>query len=303
MSLIGLLNACDNNSLRWKTQMRQLASEQGGPLVRKVVKDFLGGDAPNSVASPSSVPSSEASNEEFSSQAAKNAKSNAEILKEVLLVVFMREPKDRGEFGNWVDTLNQGASLEGVYNGLTHSSDYRKLEFSSSAASISALKIFGEELAVLELELPVATEFDSNSASPLPTLGTVDPVSQTDVVEFGKTEKAIASPGPNQSMPVLAEKYSKQFAGASIYILKRVISDEALKVIAAKNQYREKLATWYSKWAVRMVQRNVDFGISLRNKADESFHYKWAVATSVDRIQWEVINRLQRVLNEANKLR
>lgn len=62
------------------------------------------------------------------SSVAKKAKANSEIFHEMFVVVFMREPKDRSEFGNWVDTLNQGASLEGVYNGLTHSEEYRRLE-------------------------------------------------------------------------------------------------------------------------------------------------------------------------------
>jgi hypothetical protein len=50
-----------------------------------------------------------------------------------------------------------------------------------------------------------------------------------------------------------------------------------------------------------MTQRNVDFGVALRNKADEAFHLKWATEVSEDQIIWEVLNRLHRVLNDANK--
>jgi hypothetical protein len=105
---------------------------------------------------PESSPSPSA--EALSSLAAKKAKANSEILHEMFVVIFMREPKDRSEFGNWVDTLNQGASLEGVYNGLTHSEDYRKLEKTSSKASEKAVKVFREEITLLEAELPTPTQ-------------------------------------------------------------------------------------------------------------------------------------------------
>ncbi len=202
------------------------------------------------------------SDEEFISNAAKNAKANAEILHEIFQVVFIREPKDRADFGNWVDTLNQGASLEGVYNGLIHSADYRKMEVASPGASVEALRIFGEELALLEKELP--------------------------------------QPSANLS-PILASNYSKQFIGSSVFTLKRLIGEEALKVVEVKSEYREKLALWYSKWVTHMIQRNVDFGVSLRNKVDEPFHYKFVLDSSEDRVKWEILNRLHRVLNEADK--
>jgi hypothetical protein len=258
--------------------------------------------------SPTVTPSSNVpmTDEEYSSAAARNAKANAEILHEVILVVYMREPSDRAEFGNWVDTLNQGASLEGVYNGLTHSSDYRKLEAVHSGATTEAVRVFGEELALLETELPIPTEFDSASASPLPYMGGgggfSDPNSPTESGQIPLTAVAASSsPSPKIDPKVLAEKYTKQFIGASIYTLKRVLGDEALKVIASKMQYREKLALWYSRWVVRLAQRKVDFGISLRNKSDEAFHYKWAVESPEDRVKWEVLNRLHRLLNDANR--
>src|SRR5689334_5505606 len=65
---------------------------------------------------------------EFSSSAAKIAKANLELLHEMFVVLFNREPQDRGEFGSWADTLNQGASLEGVYHGLIQAEEYKKLE-------------------------------------------------------------------------------------------------------------------------------------------------------------------------------
>lgn len=246
-----------------------------------------------------------------SSNAAMRAKANAELLREILLVALQKEPKDPAEFGNWVDTLNQGASLEGVYNGLTHSTEFRALEEANKGALPEALKAFGQELALLEAELPVVTQFDARSALPLPVMGTVpseggtpggsnsrDPAQE---VHGAKTLDGNAEKKPPVDVNVLAEQYSKQFVGASIFTLKRVIGDEALKVIAIKSEYREKLALWYSKWVVHMSQLNVDFGVPLRNKPDETMHYKWVLDNSNDRVMWEVLNRLHRVLNEANR--
>lgn len=237
---------------------------------------------------PSVEPTPEA---ELTSQAAINAKRNAEVFREIYEVIFAKEPKDRGEFGNWVDTLNQGASLEGVYNGLVYSKEYRRLETIGDSASAEALRVFGEELALLEVELPNPTRFVRESGSselvpaPAPAPSTV----------------SMVQPTPEPTPAMLAEGYSKQFIGASIYTLKRVLGAEALKIVSSKSEYREKQAFWYSKWVARIARKNVDFGLVLRNKPDEALHFKWAVENSEDRLKWEVLNRLHRVLNEANK--
>jgi hypothetical protein len=280
------LSACEFDSKSIQEELRNSA------------RILLGKSASSS---SGSTPSSGSSGnpDEAISDPAKTAKANAELLRELLQVVFMREPRDRAEFGNWADTLNQGASLEGVYNGMTHSAEYRKLEAVNAGASPEALKVFGQELAYLEIELPVPTPFDSRSASPLPVLGDMSSGVSGDqrVIEFQKPAAVETKP----DLALMADKYSKLFVGASIFTLKRVISDEALKVVGTKTEYREKLAIWYSRWAVRLTQRNVDFGVSLRNKADEAFHFKWALQNPEDRIKWEILNRLHRLLNEANK--
>ena len=220
---------------------------------------------PSKSISPSGTPADAIA---IDSPSARNAKANAELLQEVLRVVFIQDPKDRSQFGNLVDTLNQGASFEGLYNGFTHSTEYRKLEMAHAGASPEALKAFGEEFAWLETELPSPSE---------------------------------ASGSPNVDVASLSDKYSRQFVGTSIFTLKRVLGDEALKVMTVKKEYPEKMALWYSHWVVRLAGRGVDFGIPLRNQADERFHYNWALGATEDRIKWEVLNRIHRVLNEANQ--
>jgi hypothetical protein len=225
------------------------------------------------------------------SQAAKTSKENSELLKEIYEVVYLHEPKDPAEFGNWLDTMNQGASLEGVYNGFTHSPEYRLLEDPKQGASVEALGAFGQELAYLEVELTPPTQFDNHwnaiskglELAPSPV-----PVESPEVISL-------------ETIQQLSADYKKIFVGAPVFTLKRVLGDEALKVISFKSNYRENLALWYSKWVVRLAGRNVDFGVALRNKPDEAFHYKWALESSPDRIRWEVLNRLHRLLNDANR--
>lgn len=226
------------------------------------------------------------------------AKENSEILSEVLHVVFMRKPENLQEFSGWANTLNQGASLEGVYNGLTHAANYRHLEESNPGASPAALRMFSEELAYLEAELPSPTPFDASHALPLAVLGQADMLSASH-----PSGEASPSPVPSKnpaSIAPWAEDYAKIFSASSIFTLKRVLGDEALKVISVKNLSKDKLAFWFSKWVVRLAQRSVDFGLDQRNKPDDAFHYQWALENSEDRIRWEVLNRLHRVLNAAN---
>ena len=213
-------------------------------------------ELPSASLSPSPTPTEL----ELISDASRRGKENSEIFKEIYQVTYIKQPKDRSEFGNWVDTLNQGASLEGVYHGLIQSEDYRQLEVQSKSASPEALRIFSEEFSILGAEL-----------------------------------------SPDSDIRALQEKNIQRYVGVSLFTLKKNLGEEALKVIASKNEYPEKLSLWYSKWVVRLADRNIDFGIDLRNKKDEEFHFKWALENKTDRLSWEVLNRLHRILNEANK--
>jgi hypothetical protein len=250
------------------------------------------------------------SDDEAYAKRVRDSKANGELLHEVLKVVYMREPEDRAEFGNLLDSMSQGASLEGLYNGFTHSTGYRKLEMANSGASTEALKVFGRELAVFELELPTPVEFSASATQPLamPVEPGVEPAApptpdgkpQADgvnVIEYGKP----VNPGAKVDLKTLAEKYSSQFVGASIFTLKRILGDEALKVVELKRQYPEKFAHWYADWVSHMAELGVDFGVSQRNKADVAFHYKWALTAPLDRVNWEVLNRVHRALNDANR--
>src|SRR5258708_5699878 len=96
---------------------------------------------PGASASPATSPSAQASPTPTKADAlAAKRRANAELLSEMMLVVFMRQPKDVAEFSSYLNVIQQGATFEGLYNGFTHSSDYREVEKSNRGATPIALK-------------------------------------------------------------------------------------------------------------------------------------------------------------------
>jgi len=216
-------------------------------------------------------------------------------------VVYLRPPQDRAHFGSLVDSLNQGASFEGIYNGLTHSSDYRKLEVANPGSSARALQVFSESLAELSLELPAETDFGAGAAKPLALPVQPGSPSGVDEIDFTKKKPAPGVSSEPATLTMRKAAYLAKFQDASVFTLKRVLGDEALKVLDHYKKDRAALAGWYGKWVVRMVRHGVDFGLSSRNVADEKLHAEWAASAEPDRLIWEVLNRLHRVVNEAQR--
>lgn len=187
---------------------------------------------------------------------------NAQLLHEMFRIVLLREPLSETEFMNYLNPLSQGGSLEGLYNGFVHTDRYFETEKHTPPSTPKALKVFSEQLTSLEQELPKPTDFEITG-------------------------------------PPSAKKYEKKFQGASIFTLKRVLGDEALRVAEAKTD-RDAFATWYAHWTVELIDLGVGFGTPLRDKADFEFHRNWALKASRDRAYWELLNRVHRLLNAAN---
>jgi len=225
------------------------------------------------------------------SEVARRVQANAEFMQEMLSVVTLHPPVDATRFGGMVDTLNQGASLEGIYNGLVHSANYRSREEGHYGSSSEALEFFAGELAQLETGFPKPREFDGSAARPLAMIDPLD-------VSPGKTVKPVMNLEGVRDPKELALAYRKHFAGASVFVLKRVLGDEALRLMALKQAQGPKaLAEWYADHAARTAELKIDFGLRLRNRADRAWHLKWAETAEVDRLEWEVLNRLHRIVN------
>jgi len=257
--------------------------------------------------SPSGTPSAR-DIEQGMKNAAERSKAHSEFLQEMYRVVLLREPESRIEFGNLVDTLNQGASIEGIYNGLIHSSSYRELESQNQGASPQTIRAFVEEMILLQQVLPEEerTLLTEESARPLPDLTPPEYVESQ--VGGGNsaappTPMVQGSPRALTKVEIQAWKSSLErlFIGSSIFTLKRLLGDEVLKVIAHQRSYPELLARWYGGFALRSLDRKVDFGLEKRNSTDEQFHRSWAMTAPYDVIQWEALNRVHRILNETNE--
>jgi hypothetical protein len=186
----------------------------------------------------------------------------AQLLHEMFRVVLLREPMGETEFMDFLSPLAQGGSLEGIYNGFVHSDRYLALEEHAPPATPKALMLFSDELTSLEQELQKPTDFGI------------------------------------QGTPA-TQKYEDKFKSASIYTMKRILGEEALRVSELKTD-RDVFATWYAHFTVDLIEKGVSSGTPLRDKADFQFHHDWALKAPMDRANWEILNRIHRAMNAAN---
>ena len=235
------------------------------------------------------------------------AKANLELLSEVFKVTFNEtEIDDKSNFGELVHSLNQGASLEGIYRGLVSGSRYRTLETKSKAASPALIKVFAFEMAEIQNEMKDPTGFSQDTAKRAPSIDY--PVGGDDSTGDSAVDSTPVANAPTQIVGEKIDKATRMnslmqvFIGASSFTLKRVLADEAMKKMDELKDSRGELAQWYAKLAVRFCDvkvgdTQVDFGLPQRNLADFDFHFKFAQNMALDRVKWEVVNRYHRYLN------
>ena len=236
--------------------------------------------------------------------AERRSRENAELLAEVIRVVFGREPRDAQSFGQYLSSLNQGASLEGILNGLLHSAAYRELETTSPKANPLARAFFVDELMRLQSGL-VASGREPiilSDASPLPLAKLEFPTGAVPTARERPSAKiwrfdAKTSP----------QVYEKAFSASSTPILRRVLV-EALesRIDGFPSSTSAEFGAWYSELAARLAGSRVDFGLAQRNLADVAYHRAMfeglvksrSAAEARDRIVWEILNRYLRILNQ-----
>jgi hypothetical protein len=211
---------------------------------------------------------------DLKTDAEKRLYESTQLLREMFQVVLLREPYGPEEFGVYVNSLSQGGSLEGIYNGFVNSEQYHKMESTPAPAYSGTVKVFAQVIA------PIQRELSKTKVHP--------------------TDLGV---GPVSFDPA---QYEKLYAKASFFELKRLLGNEALKLVEAKlgkGDSRGELAQWYANWAVQMTTQMVDFGIPLRNRPDAQFHHDWVMSLGADvvsdRVIWEVLNRTHRILNSA----
>lgn len=218
-------------------------------------------------------------------QAENSTRGNAELLAEMVRVSLMRDPRDPKLFSDYVQSVDQGASFEGILNGWLHSDDYRKYETQSPPATPAARAFFLDEFKRLQKIVPVRMTADSGK--PLPRSG----------IPTGSTGEASQ----------VSTAYETIFASSSVPILKRVLFDVLLARIEAgfKDPAVTGLEDWYASTAARLGEKGIDFGLPLRNEKDAAFHRKWfeeiektSSSRARDLVLWESANRYFRILNQ-----
>lgn len=185
---------------------------------------------------------------------------NRLFLREIYEQVYAKRLSDAGFYNSWMNVLEQGASIEGVYRGLILSDTYRQLE--RGIASKEARDFFAREIAHLEMLKN-------------PKL---------------KNEAAIV-----QEIAKAAEK-------SSLFTLKRVLGEKALEAIDARKGDREAMATLFADLSLRWFADGIDLGFKQRNVRDREYFYNWSLRNSRGRIQWEMLNRLHRVMNHHGRI-
>ena len=223
------------------------------------------------------------------SEKPKSEVSQYEVLAEIYRIVLNREIED-AEFATAVALKESGASLEGIHNGLVHSSVYARLE-NEFPADERSLSRFLKLLYDVELNLSEPLDFDESSARPIS-------ISTVEELQFGKPPEVVSIPLKNKGAWMLY--YDKIFKTASPFTLKRVLSLEILRLVEeleAKNRF----SSWFASFAVQTAGLGVDFGLELRHSKNRIFHETWAKSASTDMRRWEVLNRVHRLLNPKKK--
>ncbi len=172
--------------------------------------------------------------------------------------IYARPLKDKSGAVGWANVLSQKGSIEGVYHGFILSSEYTALE-QGKAANIKALHFFGEEMALLDY--PSALESDKR-------------------------------------VQESSSRYLKEKMSNSIYTLKRELGERIVREADKRKNDPEKLAAWYSGIVARWAKLDISFGLPKRNEKDEVFHFNWAKENSLGMLEWELLNREHRILNQ-----
>ena len=211
---------------------------------------------------------------------------NGEFIKELFKVTLLREVRSEEEYNKLMNVLDQGGHYEGIYNGIVYGEEYRRLE--KGAAPVPAVKQYADVMTYLILNQrydPLRIKKPDDSEVPHPL-----------------EEEGAAPPQPSDAERAeLTGEYERQGITKSFFTLKKELGEQVLKTIELKHEYKEKLATWYGRFAVYMSKKNVDFGLAQRNKSDEYFHYKWALNADEDRLKWECLNRVHQLINTQSK--
>lgn len=218
--------------------------------------------------------------------AASSEKANAEIAGEMIRVIYLLEPDQVSEFADLTSALNQGASFEGIYNGLIQSARYRKMEQMTDQADPKELSRFAEEYWDLIRTLHGPHVLDSRWARPNPPPQLGEAISEPQQAQETLSNEKQAG----------IRQIENCFKASSQFTLRRVLGERALQLISQLKGEKTRLSQWYGEWAAKKAQSHFDFGLEQRSTQSIDFHKDWAMKANIDLLTWEVLNRLHRIV-------
>jgi hypothetical protein len=181
------------------------------------------------------------------------------LVTEMETQVYARTVIDPNDVAGWVNVLAQQGSIEGVYHGLVYSTDYGTLQQIKKPADVKALRFFSTEMALMDF--PAGGRHDNE-------------------------------------VQAAAAKYVQDNINTSIYTLKQVLGERILKEAVKNKGNEDNLAAWYSGIVARWAKLDIPFGLAQRNNKDEVFHFNWAKTNTLGMLEWELLNREHRILNQ-----
>ena len=197
---------------------------------------------------------------------------NRRFIKDIYREVFARSLHDKLIYENWMNVLTQGASVEGVYRGLVLSVEYQKME--KGRVPRAALDFFAEEVVRLQYE-KFEKRYQNRTGKKLVPI---------EIIKLGKKE------------------LMKQYAGAPLFSLKRVLGEAMLSRLSALQEDRDARSRWYAEIVSRWSNLGVEFNYVTRNSKNYKLHKDWAHWNSLGRIQWEILYRVHCIMNVRAKI-
>lgn len=184
--------------------------------------------------------------------------------------VFLSPAKDKKVYVEWVNILEQGSSVEGLYRGLLLSGEYLYMETKKKKAKKNTLSFFAREMARITLGIDCRKLAEGE--------GIIKDLQATELKRK-------------------VDSLQRKASNFNFFTLKRILSEHILDEMSKLREDREKLAFWYADLISCWASLGIDFGLEERNKKDFNFHFTWSKRNSLGRMQWEVLTRFHRVIN------
>lgn len=117
---------------------------------------------------------------------------------------------------------------------------------------------------------------------------------------FAHEMAMLDSPASSEQDPKIkaaSEGIARANMTTPLFAMKRELAEKVIREADKRKDNKDTLAAWYSAMAARWAKLGVDLGLPQRNKAEEIFHFNWAKENNLGMIQWELLNKVHRLMN------